>query len=238
MNAPTTMNDKATTEVDPFADAAFVSTSPNAEAGASFQPEDSLEQAELIFKGRTWDLYPYGRPLCFMPLSNFDGSDLFGAFTSHTDQVSAESNLKTAKEGSLDNMNQKPSAETTPSKKGTFQVKSGILADSLSRGLIDLNITAPKKMNLANIGIVGGISDGSDEKEKGPLATHMGRAMGSGSGLGRSLSGFTYAVVGGGDEFFSSLSQQQQFGSFKKRFNPFVFYTSSYCYLLIFFHYF
>jgi epsin len=46
----------------------------------------------------------------------------FGAFTSST-----ESN------------------ETPKTKDGTFQVKSGIWADSLSRGLIELDITAPKK---------------------------------------------------------------------------------------------
>ncbi|KAF9613518.1 hypothetical protein IFM89_008435 [Coptis chinensis] len=212
-----TMNDKATTEadVDLFASQPVVTSASSSTIDLFGAPDTAVPRETKSPKIETTST-PTVDPFASVPLSNFDGSDLFGAFTSHTDQVSAESNLKTAKEGSLDNMNQKPSAETTPSKKGTFQVKSGIWADSLSRGLIDLNITAPKKMNLADIGIVGGISDGSDEKEKGPPATHMGRAMGSGSGLGSSLSGFTSAGVGGGEDFFSSLGQQQQFGSFKK----------------------
>ncbi|KAF5203008.1 hypothetical protein FRX31_007404 [Thalictrum thalictroides] len=73
-----------------------------------------------------------------------------------------------------------------------------------------------KKTNLADVGIVGGLGDGSDEKEKGIPTMHMGRAMGTGSGLGRSQSGLSTSTgVGGGDDFFSTLGQQQ-FGSFKK----------------------
>lgn len=76
--------------------------------------------------------------------------------------------------------------------------------------------SAAKKADLKDIGIVGGLGDGSDEKEKGPPTMYMGRAMGTGSGLGRSLPGFNSAGAGVGDDFFSSLSQQNQFGSFKK----------------------
>lgn len=154
-------------------------------------------------------------PFAVVPLNSFDGSDLFGAFTSNTDASSTEATKSSA--GSDNNLNEKSSAESKPPpKKDNFQVKSGIWADSLSRGLIDLNISAPKKVSLADIGIVGGLSDGSDEKEKGPpSAFYMGRAMGAGSGIGKS-SGFTSSTGSGGDDMFSSLSgQQYQFGGFK-----------------------
>ena len=78
------------------------------------------------------------------------------------------------------------------------------------------DIIAAKKVNLADVGIVG-LTDGSEEKEKGPPPSfYMGRAMGTGSGLGKS--GFPSASSEG-DDFFSSLSSQQyQFGGFKKWF--------------------
>lgn len=72
-------------------------------------------------------------------------------------------------------------------------------------------------MSLADVGIVGGLNDASDEKEKGPPTSfYMGRAMGSGSGLGKS--GFTPSQPGtGDDDLFSSLgSQNYQFGGFQK----------------------
>ncbi|RVX17550.1 hypothetical protein CK203_003482 [Vitis vinifera] len=81
-----------------------------------------------------------------------------------------------------------------------------------------LRAIGAKKINLADVGIVGGLSDGSDEREKGPQTSFsMGQAMGIGSGLGKS--GFTSPPTGGvgGDDIFSSLgSQQYQFGGFKK----------------------
>lgn len=65
----------------------------------------------------------------------------FGAFTSHTELPKATA-IK-----SLNSSPPKPelasmSASKTDMKKGAFKVKSGIWADSLSRGLIDVNITA------------------------------------------------------------------------------------------------
>jgi epsin len=82
-------------------------------------------------------------PFAAVPLNSFDGSDLFGAFTSHSDSVSSEPAQNDGNGGSDINLNEKSSADSkTPPKKNSFQVKSGIWADSLSRGLIDLNISA------------------------------------------------------------------------------------------------
>ena len=87
-------------------------------------------------------------PFAAVPLNSFDGSDLFGAFTSNANSVSTEPTANP--DGSNNNLNGKSSVESKPPpKKDTFQVKSGIWADSLSRGLIDLNISA-RKLAFAN----------------------------------------------------------------------------------------
>lgn len=66
---------------------------------------------------------------------------------------------------------------------------------------------AAKKVSLADVGVVGALSEGSDERDKGPLASYsMGRAMGAGSGL--SKSGFMPAQSTGTDDFFSSFANQ------------------------------
>ncbi|KAL3844219.1 hypothetical protein ACJIZ3_001622 [Penstemon smallii] len=231
-------------EVDLFADAAFVSAPSQPEAvqipaphtdvdlfAAQPTPSSAVSTSMDFFaapdpasqldikaskpdtKSNTVD------PFAAVPLTNFDGSEPFGAFTSPIDPLSTVSNQNSSTNGS-DGNTIRSSTETKPTpKKEGFQVKSGIWADSLSRGLIDLNITAPKKVNLADVGIVGGLTDGSEEKDKGPLPSfYMGKAMGMGSGLGKS-GGFT-STMANDDDFFSSLSttssQQNQFGSFQK----------------------
>ncbi|KAL1097634.1 hypothetical protein V6Z11_D05G048500 [Gossypium hirsutum] len=73
-----------------------------------------------------------------------------------------------------------------------------------------------KKVSLADVGIVCGLSD-VDERVKGPPTSfYMGRAMGTGSGLGKT--GFASTPSTDEDGLFSSLGnhQQYQFGSFKK----------------------
>lgn len=64
-------------------------------------------------------------PFAGVQLNSFDESDLFGAFTSHTDQVSTEPAQSSIKEDSLD---QKTSTESEQAqrKKDPFRVKSGI----------------------------------------------------------------------------------------------------------------
>ncbi|KAK6161927.1 hypothetical protein DH2020_001768 [Rehmannia glutinosa] len=230
--------DNDPSEVDLFADATFVSATPLPAGGKL--PESQInvdlfasQPAASPAVSTTMDFFaapdpathPDNKtskpdatinvidPFADVPLNNFDGSDPFGAFTSHTDPLSTASNQNSSNDISNGNM-KGSSTETKPLPKDAFQVKSGIWADSLSRGLIDLNITAPKKVNLADVGIVGGLSDGSDEKDKGSLPSfYMGRGMGVGSGVANS--GFTTTTTN--DDFFSSLSgPQYQFGSFQK----------------------
>lgn len=75
-------------------------------------------------------------PFAAVPMQNFDGSDPFGAFTSGP-QAPVVTNTTTP-------VSLADSKPQQLQKKDPFQVKSGIWADSLSRGLIDLNITARK----------------------------------------------------------------------------------------------
>lgn len=81
-------------------------------------------------------------PFAAVPMENFDGSDPFGAFTSHS-----ASQAPVVHGSATNTTNLQSLADSKPQqfqKKDPFQVKSGIWADSLSRGLIDLNITARK----------------------------------------------------------------------------------------------
>lgn len=79
-------------------------------------------------------------------------------------------------------------------KKDKFEPKSAIWADTLSRGLVDLNISGPKINPLADIGIdldsINRLEKRRGEKERTSVSISssnqpMGRAMGSGTGLGR-----------------------------------------------------
>lgn len=130
------------TEVDLFASqpAMTSSVSPTVDL---FAVPDPVVQAEVKAPNPAPTNIDIVDPFAAVPLNNFDGSDLFGAFTSQSDSVSSEPAKNDVIDGSLNNLGGKSSVETQP-KKDAFQVKSGIWADSLSRGLIDLNIAARK----------------------------------------------------------------------------------------------
>ncbi|CAK9187950.1 unnamed protein product [Ilex paraguariensis] len=79
--------------------------------------------------------------------------------------------------------------------KDKFETKSTVWADTLSRGLVNLNISGAKTNPLADIGID---FDAINRKEKrmekpttAPVTSnvYMGKAMGSGSGIGRAGAG-------------------------------------------------
>lgn len=230
-------------EVDLFADAAFVSAPPQAGKEASSQTQTKVDlftsqPANPSAVPSTFDFFSSDEPVAqpgiktpksdppntnvfdpfaAVPMNNFDGSDLFGVFTSSSNPASSEPTQSPIKDGSLDNLDGKSLASSNPPQKEGFQVKSGIWADSLSRGLIDLNISAPKKVSLVDVGVVGDLTNGLDEREKGPPTSfYMGTAMGMGSGLGKSGLTASQSQATGGDDFFSSLGgQQYHFGNFK-----------------------
>ncbi|XP_010524129.1 PREDICTED: clathrin interactor EPSIN 2-like isoform X2 [Tarenaya hassleriana] len=78
-----------------------------------------------------------------------------------------------------------------PQAQKKFEPKSAIWAETLSKGLVNLNISGPKTNPLADIGVdFDAINRKEKRLEKQPTAQvtstiTMGKAMGSGSGLGR-----------------------------------------------------
>ncbi|KAF2286992.1 hypothetical protein GH714_036786 [Hevea brasiliensis] len=155
-------------EVDLFADATFVSAPPQVEKGASTQSQtqvdlfasqsvippavppavDLFSSADPVVQPETKDQKSDSTnnnivdPFAAVPLNNFDGSDLFGAFSSRSNSASTEPAKDPINGGGLNDLNVNASDSKPTPKKETFQVKSGIWSDSLSRGLIDLNISA------------------------------------------------------------------------------------------------
>ncbi|XP_058183962.1 clathrin interactor EPSIN 2-like isoform X2 [Rhododendron vialii] len=75
--------------------------------------------------------------------------------------------------------------------KDKFDPKSGVWADTLSRGLVNLNISGPKTNPLADIGVDFDAINRREKRFEKPTTTpvtstiNMGKAMGSGSGMGR-----------------------------------------------------
>ncbi|KAK4365088.1 hypothetical protein RND71_016446 [Anisodus tanguticus] len=218
-------------EVDLFADAAFVSAKPQTETGVTSQtpmgvdlfasqpaptaaasnidffaaPDPVIQSDNRSSKPDQMNINIVD-PFASVPLNTFDNSDPFGSFVSHKPVLMPDENASNGGSHEARDKVSKSSIEAKTPPKDTFQVRSGIWADSLSRGLIDLNISArkfrvlAKKVNLADVGIVGGLTDGSDDREKGPTF-YISRAMGQ--GIGHSKSGFPSAATAGDDIFKS-----------------------------------
>ena len=128
--------------------------SPPAAAAASSPAVDSFAAPEQVvapeMKAAESNTQPID-PFAAVPMNNFDNSDFFGSFSSHTGSASStEPTTQSFMDygNSLNNQNHKTSVAS--SKKDGFQVKSGVWADSLSRGLIDLNISGRKFVCLGN----------------------------------------------------------------------------------------
>lgn len=232
--------DNLSSEDNLFADADFVSVAPKMETGGSSQTQPNADlfaagPASSVAGSSTMDFFASPDPVpapetkststgssgvnsvdpfAGVPLNSFNQSDLFGAFTSQPDQSSSKPSQNPINTGITNDLMGKSPAESKAPLKNSFQVKSGIWADSLSRGLIDLNISAPKKVNLADIGIVGGLSDESEKQKGPPTSYYMGSTMGMSSSFGRTGINPTSTA---GDDFFSSFnSSQYQFGGFQK----------------------
>ncbi|MED6130888.1 hypothetical protein PIB30_004748 [Stylosanthes scabra] len=79
--------------------------------------------------------------------------------------------------------------------KDKFETKSTVWADTLNRGLVDLNISGAKINPLADIGIDFASINRKEKRMEKPTTTAvtstvtMGKAMGSGSGIGRAGAG-------------------------------------------------
>ncbi|BAT82952.1 Clathrin interactor EPSIN 3 EPSIN-related 3 [Vigna angularis] len=79
--------------------------------------------------------------------------------------------------------------------KDKFETKSTVWADTLSRGLVNLNISGPKTNPLADIGVDFEAINRKEKRMEKPTTAAvtstitMGKAMGSGSGMGRAGAG-------------------------------------------------
>ncbi|GKD54500.1 ribonuclease H-like domain-containing protein, partial [Tanacetum coccineum] len=74
-------------------------------------------------------------------IQSVDNSDFFGSFSSHTGSASfTEPTTQSFIDSGNSSNNQIDKTSVPSSNKDSFQVNSGVWADSLSRGLIDLNI--------------------------------------------------------------------------------------------------
>ncbi|KAM7487046.1 hypothetical protein LguiA_003055 [Lonicera macranthoides] len=82
-----------------------------------------------------------------------------------------------------------------PAAKDKFETKSSVWADTLNRGLVNLNISGPKTNPLADIGVDFDAINRREKRMEKPSAAPvvsnvtMGKAMGSGSGMGRAGAG-------------------------------------------------
>ncbi|KAG6512501.1 hypothetical protein ZIOFF_030622 [Zingiber officinale] len=87
-----------------------------------------------------------------------------------------------------------PPVKDAPSKE-KFEAKSRVWADTLSRGLVNLDISGPKTNPHADIGIDFDSMNRKEKREEkkltaAPVSTiTMGKAMGTGSGIGRAGAG-------------------------------------------------
>ncbi|KAL0739920.1 hypothetical protein Bca4012_081433 [Brassica carinata] len=82
--------------------------------------------------------------------------------------------------------------EIVPQPQKKFEPKSSVWADTLSRGLVNFNISGPKTNPLADIGVDFEAINRREKRLEKPTNTpaptstiNMGKAMGSGTGLGR-----------------------------------------------------
>ncbi|KAJ0964717.1 hypothetical protein J5N97_025855 [Dioscorea zingiberensis] len=210
-----TVNNVVTPEVDLFGEATFISASPQSGAASASHSQGNVDlfanqsdfnnavnqnidffaapNSSLSSENESSKLEPANTfdPFAAVPLNNFEESGLFGAFASQSGPVASE-HIQNPRSTKIPNNTEQPLSPVSKPmpKKDTFKVKSGIWADSLSRGLIDLNITSSKKESLTDIGIVSG----------GPAAASP-RAMGA---------------TGSFTNIAQQQQQQQQFGSFKR----------------------
>ncbi|KAI3743160.1 hypothetical protein L1987_60865 [Smallanthus sonchifolius] len=84
---------------------------------------------------------------------------------------------------------------TVPQEPAKFETKSTVWADTLTRGLVNLNIAGSKTNPLSDIGVDFEALNRKEKRMEKPSATAvtsnttMGKAMGSGSGIGRAGAG-------------------------------------------------
>ncbi|KAK6930610.1 ENTH domain, partial [Dillenia turbinata] len=124
---------------------------------------------------------PHHTSITPAPQHNMNSTGNFLTQTAPSPPVSQLNSLATAAS---------PSMASQPPK-DKFETKSMVWADTLSRGLVNLNISGPKINPLADIGIDFESINRKEKRMEKPTTTTvtstitMGKAMGTGSGIGR-----------------------------------------------------
>ncbi|KAK4489116.1 hypothetical protein RD792_004910 [Penstemon davidsonii] len=125
---------------------------------------------------------------------NQPNSNLYGAYNSQHNFLSQSGSTvpvstQTSPEAPMS------SAIVPIQSKDKFETKSTVWADTLSRGLVNLNISGSKTNPLADIGVDFDAINRKDKRMEKPTTAAvtstvtMGKAMGSGSGMGRAGAG-------------------------------------------------
>ncbi|KAI4311395.1 hypothetical protein MLD38_036297 [Melastoma candidum] len=159
------------------------STQPTSMSGASYLPPGSSvpmgNSNSAHQQGFASPAAPQAAPNAYLGSASQPNKD-----TSNFFSQAGQSNVLAASTGASLAVVPQPSKEK-------FETKSTVWADTLSRGLVNLNISGPKTNPLADIGVdFDAINRREKRMEKQPAApvtstVTMGKAMGSGSGIGR-----------------------------------------------------
>ncbi|CAH2063561.1 unnamed protein product [Thlaspi arvense] len=107
--------------------------------------------------------------------------------------------------------------EIVPQTQKKFELKSTIWADTLSRGLVNFNISGPKTNPLADIGVDFKAINKKEKRLEKPTTAqqqvtstiNMGKAMGSGTGLGRTGAGAMSIPMGMNQNHLMGMSMNQ-----------------------------
>ncbi|GER32541.1 clathrin interactor EPSIN 1 [Striga asiatica] len=245
LDAPVSVStDKSTSlhkdpsEVDLFANADFVSATPEPEPGKIPMPVTNID----LFANQPVSAVPSNvdffsmpepvnqldnepskpdtttntlDPFAPVPHNDFDRPTSLGPITSQMDPLSTAFNKNPPNDESRGEINESlPEAKSPPKKAFQCYVTRKEVIEAWEGEL-----QFAKKVNLADVGIVGGLTDGSEGKDKGSLPSfYTGSAMGVVSGAGKSAFVSTSTSTSStNDDFFSGLSSQQyRYGGFQK----------------------
>ncbi|TYK16961.1 clathrin interactor EPSIN 2 isoform X2 [Cucumis melo var. makuwa] len=110
-------------------------------------------------------------------------SEVMGSFNSQAGNYTSMASQQNPPAGPLSTASQ--------ASKNKFETKSTVWSDTLSRGLVNLNISGPKANPTADIGVDFEALNRKEKRMEKPSTApvvstiNMGKAMGSGSGIGR-----------------------------------------------------
>ncbi|WJX75083.1 hypothetical protein P8452_58651 [Trifolium repens] len=169
-------------------------------------PSHMTPQAPTAQQSQITNFPHHGGPTASSPTdqaSQLNNQSFFGQqgnaapfSSSYTQQVPAPSASPYAVSMTSNALVAQPSnALVSQPSKDKFETKSTVWADTLSRGLVNLNISGPKTNPLSDIGIDFESINRKEKRMEKPTNTpvtstvNMGKAMGSGSGIGRAGAG-------------------------------------------------